>query len=59
MPSKNDMLQRFDNETQVRRYSMTLGGFSPAEVSEYVEYRENRRIEIIEAWDREPVIWRR
>ena len=58
MPSKTDMLQQFDNETQRRRYSMTLGGYSPAEVAEYVAYREDRRVEIIAQWDREPVLWR-
>jgi hypothetical protein len=58
MPSIDDVLHRFDGETSRREFSMRLGGYSPAEVAEFVSYREDRRAEIIAAWDREPIIWR-
>ena len=58
MPSNDDILQRFDGETSRREYSMRLGGYSTAEIVEYVAAREDRRAQLVRELEREPVIWR-
>jgi hypothetical protein len=53
MPTIDDILHRFDGETSRREFSMRIGGYSPAEIREFVSAREDRRQEIVRELERE------